>query len=269
MVSSVAPRNARGRARARPPVDTDHRSEVRELTCGSVGIELEGASGKMNTRTISTLGILATLMAVAVPGSAQSAKTLDGKVDGMEMADGKVRATLITGYGQAVMPGDKGFFLKDGEKVAGSEFEVDRIDERSAFVKTGFKSPAELRAQTSKKARISVATRKCPRGGKRPEFDDKETRDGKEPAEGFAFANVKSAEKVHKSKIRVIVDKGTNDGVLPGSTGYAVGDERRLSGYMGVESVGAKTATIVIDAVEADKAVGEVKRIAFERLICK
>lgn len=223
----------------------------------------------MKIRTISTLGILATLLAVALPGSAQSAKTVDGKVDGIDMADGKVRAAVLTGYGQNVMPGDKGFFLKDGEKVDGSEFEVDRIDERLAFVKTKFKSAEDLRAQTSKKARISVAPRTCPRGGKRPELDDKEVRAGKEPADGFAFASVKSAEKIHKSKIRVTIDKGSNDGVLPGSSGYALGEDRMLAGHFGVESVAAKTATITVEAVEADKAIGEIKKVAFERLVCK
>jgi hypothetical protein len=225
----------------------------------------------MKTRTLSGLALLASTLLATVPGFAQSSKTVEPSVDNVEVKDGKARVSLSSGLYQGVLPGDKGFFTKDGEKVAGSDFEIDRIDDTHAWANTVFPTGEDLRARTSAKARIA-ATRTCPRGGARPNlFDDKEVTPGTQPAEGFAFAKVTSVARVHKSEISFTIDKGTDDGVLPSSSAYALaaGPGRPLAPYVSISWVTAKTAGGTVTAGDADELLKIVKRIGYERLVCK
>jgi hypothetical protein len=225
----------------------------------------------MNIRKLSALGLLVSTFLVAAHGAAETPKTLDVRVDKVDVKEGKVHAALRSGSGQNILPGDKGFFTKDGSKVEGSDFEIDRVGESLAFAKTGFKSNEELRAQTSMKTRITT-THTCPRGGGvRPNLDDKEVSMGQEPAEGFAFAKVTASSKVHKTEIEFTIDKGSDDGVLPSSAGYALlsGEGRTLAYYVHIEWVSAKTAGGKVTAGDADAMMEKVKRIAFQRLVCK
>lgn len=214
----------------------------------------------------------ATLLA-AGSGMAQSAptKTIDVNVDNVEVKDGKAQVSLSAGLYGGVLPGDKGFFLKDGEKLAGSEFTIDRIDETHSFASTIFSSSDDLRAKASIKTRV-VTTRTCPRGGARPElFDSKEVREGQQPAEGFAFGKVIASARTDKTQITFTIDKGVDDGVLPSSSGYALGagPGRALSGYVSISWATAKTAGGTMNASDADQMLKNVKRIGYERLICK
>jgi hypothetical protein len=224
----------------------------------------------MKTRWLIVAGVLSSILCITAHGLAGSGKTLDASVEAVEMKEGKVQATVLSGANQNVLPGDKGFFIKDGEKVQGSEFEIDRVDDRLAWTKTGFKAIDDVRSQTSMKTRI-VATRTCTRGGgRRFELSPREVAQGQQPAEGFVFAKVTSAERVHKTRIRVTIDKGTDDGVLPSSSAYALPSSGKpLAQYVSVDSVAAKTAVIIVDAGDADMLLKNVKRIAFERLTCK
>ncbi len=215
---------------------------------------------------------LATVLA-AGSGRAQSSptKTIDTSVDSVEVKDDKAYVSLSSGLYQSVLPGDQGFFLKDGEKAPGSEFTIDRIDETHSFARTLFRSSDDLRAKASTKARL-VTTRTCPRGGARPElFDSKSVKEGAQPAEGFAFAKVIASARVHKTRISFTIDKGADDGVLPSSSGYALtaGPGRPLAQYVGISWVSAKTAGGTVDAGDADQMLQNVKRIGYERLICK
>ena len=214
---------------------------------------------------------LATVLLTATIGFAQAGKTLDNaKVDKSEMKDGKVRVSIIAGQSQGVYIGDKGYFVKDGTKVENSDFEIDRMDDSRAFATTVFKSVDDMHAQTSLSTRIAKS-KTCPRGGARPDlFDNEDIREGRQPAQGFAFANVVSAEKVHKSEIRVVIDKGFDDGVMPSSSAYASpASGRALSGYAGVEWVEAKKTSLTITAIVADDVLPKVKRIGYEKITCK
>lgn len=223
----------------------------------------------MTIRTFTALGLLTSSLVFAAHGAAQPSKAVDARVEKIDAAGGTVRAALGAGSVQNVLPGDKGFFLKDGAKVAGSEFEIDRVEERLASAPTHFSSPEEARSQTSMRARVTT-THSCPRGGARPKLDHKEALQGEEPAEGFVFANVTSTERVHKTRIAFTIDKGADDGVLPQSSAYGAlaGAGRLPSGYVHITWVSAKTAGGIVDAGDADKLAATVKRIAFEHLVC-
>jgi hypothetical protein len=256
-----------GRGRARPWVARLRAwffAELREAR------RLKERSPTMKIRSLSALGFLTATVLVGLPGSAQSPKTVDSDVDKVEVAEGKVRATIASGAVHSVLPGDKGFFLKDGAKVEGSEFEIDRVEDRLALFKTGFTKVEDARSQTSLKVRITT-TRTCPRNNlTRPNLDDKAASEGKEPAPGFAFAKVTSAEKVHKTKIKFTIDKGTDDGVLPSSVAYSLkdGPGRTNAYYTTMDQVAAKTATGFADAGDADEMLKNVKRIGFQRVVC-
>lgn len=227
----------------------------------------------MKTRTLAPLALALTTLFAAGSGMAQSppTKTVDTSVDNVEVKDGKAQVSLAAGLYQGVLPGDKGFFLKEGEKAPGSEFTIDRIDETHSFASTVFSSSDDMRAKASIKTRLTT-TRTCPRGGARPElFDSKEVREGAQPAEGFAFAKVIASARVDKTQISFTIDKGADDGVLPSSSGYALtaGPGRPLAQYVSISWVGAKTAGGTVNAGDADQMLKNVKRIGYERLICK
>lgn len=210
---------------------------------------------------------IAAVLCFATFALADAGKTVNADVDKVT-ADGKVRVELHGGSLAGVYPGDKGFFVKDGVKVDGSDFPIDRVDESLAWASTSYKTEAEL---PSKKLRVTTS-RTCARGGARPETaESDDTRNGRKPAAGFAFAKVIAAEKVHNTKIRVTIDKGSDDGVLPASSGYALGagEGRPFAQYVGVEWVEAKKASLTVDAGNADEMLAKVKRIAYEKLACK
>jgi len=225
----------------------------------------------MTIRTLCSLGLLSAVVLSAAPGLAQSSRPTDVDVDKVEIKDGKARVQFASsGTDRGVLPGDKGYFVKDGAKVAGSEFTIDRVDDSLGFASTSFKSAEDLRAQTSFKALIA-ATRTCGRGGARPNlFDSRDVAQGNQPAEGFAFAKVTAAERVHKTRITFTIDKGSDDGVHPRSSGYALlaGPGRPLAQYVAINWVTAKTAGGTVDAGDADKMLEEVKRIGYERVAC-
>ena len=244
--------------------------QLRENARANVGTTVEEEAVTMMIRKLSGLAVLASTFLLATQGVADTSKTVDARLEKLDVAEGHVRATVLGGTNQQVFPGDKGFLTKDGSKIENSDFEVDRVDDRLSFAKTTFSKLDELPARTSLVAHITT-TRKCPRGGKRPDLFEAAVAQGKEPAEGFAFAKVTSTAIEHKSQISFTIDKGADDGVMPTSSTYALKDgaPRPVSGYSGITWVAAKTAGGTVSAGDAQELAKNVKRIGYERITCR
>lgn len=225
----------------------------------------------MSLRTLSTAGLLVSTLLVAAHGSAQSSKTVDVRVGGVDITQGKVRAAMLSGANQGLLPGDKGFFTKDGKKVDGSDFEVYRVSDRVAWAMTRFPTTDELRFRTSLQTRITKTRTCASAGAKKPSFDDRETALGRKPPQGFGFATVIWAEKVTDTEISITIDKGTEDGVMPSSSSYALlpGVGAPLPYVVDIKWVTATTAGGSVTAGNAESLEKLVRRIGYERVVCK
>jgi hypothetical protein len=199
----------------------------------------------MTTRTLFGLAALAISLLATTDGSARAPKTLDVRVGSVSIEKGKVNAALLSGADQGIMPGDRGFFTKNGQKVAGSEFEVQRIGDRIAWTVTGFPTTDELRFRTSLTARVTSPERTC-------------------TSKGTKIAHVLSARRESDSSIFFTIDKGAQDGVMPKST---VASE---VGTVDITLVGANTASgIVRDVANPDEAANAFRRIVYESFVCR
>src|SRR5688500_3389717 len=117
----------------------------------------------MSIRALFGLTAIAFTLFASTDGSAapRTSKTLDVRVGGVSVEQGKVRAALLSGAEQGILPGDKGFFTKNGQKVAGSDCEVQGISCRIECTITGFPIFDELRFRTSLTARVTTPPSKC------------------------------------------------------------------------------------------------------------
>lgn len=202
----------------------------------------------MTTRTLLGLSAIAFTLFAATDGSAApraSAKTLDVRVGGVSIEQGKVRAALLSGADQGILPGDKGFFTKDGQKVAGSDFEVQRIGGRVAWAFTRFPTVDELRFRTSLTARVTTPARTC-------------------TSRGTKIAKVTSAIKESDSSFYFTIDKGTDEGLMPSSVTTV--DE----GTIDFAWVTAGDAGGYVRGVKnPDQAASALKRVVYESITCK
>jgi hypothetical protein len=166
-------------------------------------------------------------VAAAVSAGQVSAEPVSTAVINVDHVDGKARAMFNDGQRDGVMPGDRGWFLnREGAKV-GSDFEIFKVTDRSAVAITAYPSIAALQASVlgpgggQLKARIAI-TRSCTAGGKKPSFDTPDVASGRFPPKGFTFATVTSTALQTDTSFAFTIDKGTDSGVLPASSAYAV-----------------------------------------------
>lgn len=204
----------------------------------------------MTTRTTRTfLGIaaLAIGLVATTDGSAQpSSKTLDVRVGAYSIEQGKVNAALLSGEQQGILPGDKGFFTKNGQKVPGSEFEVSRIGGRVAWTVTSFPTPDTLRFKTSLTARITAPIRVC-------------------TSKGTKIAVVMSARKESDTSIYFTIDKGTQDGVMPSSIIAGPGEGATELSWVTPTSAGGYVRGIS----DPEAVATSFRKTAFESITCK
>src|SRR4051812_48901407 len=91
------------------------------------------------------------LMSGAGHVSAEGANTIKVAVGDVSLQSQKVRVMFVGAGQQAgVMPGDKGYFLKDGTKIASDgDFEIFKITDRGAFAISAFTAVDAIRFRTS------------------------------------------------------------------------------------------------------------------------
>jgi hypothetical protein len=202
----------------------------------------------MTTRAFLGLTALAFTILTATDGAAapRGSKTLDVRVGGVSVEQGKVKAALLSGADQGIMPGDKGFFTKDGRKVPGSDFEVQRIGDRVAWAFTGFPTVDELRFRTSLTARVSTPARRCTGGGTK-------------------LAEVTSTARESDASFSFTIDKGARDGLMPSSV-VALDDK---SGTVDIRWVSANSAGGYVRGVaNPDEAAKRFQRIVYQAIAC-
>jgi hypothetical protein len=215
--------------------------------------------------------VLTSVLLAAGHGSAGPSETVDARVGNVDITQGKVRAAFLRGAQQDVLPGDKGFFTKAGAKVPGSDFEVYRVGDRLAWTMTSFATFDELRFRTSLSARITT-TRTCKTGGKKADFGEKGVATGRNPPKGFEFATVMTAEPHGDTSIVFTIDKGTADGVMPSSTGYAImpGTGMPQPYAIDITWVTATTAGGYVHGVpSSEEASKTIRKLGYEIVTCK
>lgn len=205
----------------------------------------------MTTRTTRTfLGIaaLAIGLVATTDGSAQSraSKTLDVRVGSYSIEQGRVNAALLSGEQQGILPGDKGFFTKNGQKVPGSDFEVNKIGGRVAWTVTSFPTPDTLRFKTSLTARITTPIRVC-------------------TSKGTKVAVVMSARKESDTSIYFTIDKGTQDGVMPSSVIAGPGEGATELTWVTPTAAGG----YVRGVSNPEEVATAFRKTAFESITCK
>jgi hypothetical protein len=121
-----------------------------------------------------------------------------------------------------VMPGDKGWFLKDGAKVGGADYELSvfKINDRTSWA-TVSASRTALQAATSMQVR-APGSRKCTTKGKMPDFGSAAVAQGKKAPPGFVIVDVHNKVASSEHKVAFTIWKGTDDGVMPTSKVYAL-----------------------------------------------
>lgn len=158
--------------------------------------------------------------------SAEGASTVKAKLSDSQPDSGKIRVQLTpAGEQQGVMPGDKGYFLRDGKKIASkANFEVLKIKSKEAHVMTAFTSLSELPSKPSSLEALITTSRRCAARGAKPSFAGapQPVVLGQTPPHGFAFATVTSTAKATDSTYEITIDKGSDDGVMPSSSAYLV-----------------------------------------------
>ena len=201
----------------------------------------------MTTRTLFGLTALAFTLFAATDGSAapRASKTLDVRVGGVSVEQGKVRAALLSGAEQGILPGDKGFFTKDGQKVAGSDFEVQRIGGRVAWTFTRFPTVDELRFRTSLTARVTSPARTC-------------------TSKGTKIAKVTSAVRESDTSFDFTIDKGTDDGVMPASVAAAPEGTLDFTWVTNSDAGG-----YVRGVKNPDAAAKAFEKVVYESITCK
>jgi hypothetical protein len=201
----------------------------------------------MTIRNLFGLTAIAFTLFAATDGSAapRASKTLDMRVGGVSIEQGKVRAALLSGADQGILPGDKGFFTKDGQKVPGSDFEVQRVGGRIAWTFTSFPTVDELRFRTSLTARVTAPSRTC-------------------TGRGTHMAAVTSTARESDSSFFFTLDKGTADGLMPSSV-VAIKD-----GTVDITWVSEKSAGGYVRGVKnPDEAAAAFRRLPYEQVQCK
>lgn len=201
----------------------------------------------MTIRNLLGLTAIAFTLFASTDGSAapRASKTLDVRVGGVSIEQGKVRTALLSGEQQGILPGDKGFFTKDGQKVPGSDFEVQRIGGRLAWTFAPFRTLDELRFRTSLTARITTPARTC-------------------TSKGTKMATVTSTARESDSSFYFTLDKGTDDGVMPSSVAAV------QNGYLDLAWVSEKSAGGYIRGVQnPDEAANAFRRLPYEAIQCK
>lgn len=202
----------------------------------------------MMTRTLLSLTAIAiTVLSVSDGAAAPRAKTLDVRVGATSVEQGKVRAALLSGAEQGILPGDKGFFMKDGQKVPGSDFEVQRIGGRVAWAMTDFSSLADINARTSLMVRVTAPARKC-------------------TSKGTKIARVVSTERQGDTAFYFTIDKGTKDGLMPASA-LAIGGKSGSIDLQWVSPTGA--GGWVRGVSDSDEAAKALRSVAYESITCR
>lgn len=219
----------------------------RELAGGTRLEEVAAIMTNRTTRTLFGLTALALSVFAATDGSAapRASKTLDVRVGGVSIEQGKVRAALLSGADQGILPGDKGFFTKDGQKVPGSEFEVQRIGPRVAWTFAPFPTIDTMRFRTSLTTRVTTPARTC-------------------TSRGTKMATVTSTAREGDSAFYFTLDKGTDDGLMPSSVIAAP------EGSVDITWVSAGSAGGYVRGVKnPDDAAGAFRRAVYESITCK
>lgn len=200
------------------------------------------------TRTLFGLAALAITLVASTDGSAQprGGKTLDVRVGGVSIEKGKVNVALLSGEQQGILPGDKGFFTKNGQKVPGSDFEVQKIGGRVAWTVTSFPTIDDMRFRTSLMTKVTTPARTC-------------------TSKGSKVAVVMSARKETDSSIYFTIDKGTQDGVMPSSVLAGPGVGVAELTWVTPNAAGG----YVRNVANPDDAANEFRKTAVETFICK
>lgn len=179
--------------------------------------------------------------------ASRASKTIDVRVGGVSIEQGKVNAALLSGADQGILPGDKGYFTKDGQKVPSSDFEVKRVGGRVAWTVTPFPTIDVMRFRTSLTTRVTTPQRTCTRKGTR-------------------LANVTSTAREGDTSIYFTIDKGTDDGVMP-SSGFAM---QGTSGTIELRWVSETNAGGYVRGVaNPDEAAKAFRRLGYEVITCK
>jgi len=224
----------------------------------------------MNSPKMLVVAALAsTVLFAATHGSAAPPKTLDVRVGAADIHEGKVRAALLSGANQGLYPGDRGYFTKNGARIRGTDFVVDRVSDRVAWTMAPFPTLDAMR-WTSLQVKV-VPTHTCGAGGQKPVIDTPAAIAGRTPPKGFLFASVRSAERADESTVTFTIDKGTEDGVVPSSTAYALleGTGMPMPVTVDITWVTKSTAGGVVRGLpDANATARTVRRLGVERVRC-
>lgn len=161
-----------------------------------------------------TIALFASLPADAQPHGFLAARVMDITVD----ADGgRSNVMLSRGARQHVLPGAHGHLVgANGHAISGSDFVVEKVTATSSHASV----PLGVQAvNASSQAFVQSST--CHLGPDAPRFGTRDTAEGKVAPEGYTFVEILDIT-VNEDGLNLILQRGTDGGILPGSHAYVV-----------------------------------------------
>jgi len=241
------------------------------------------AASVMNRTNAARVAALSALVLVAGSAAADQGDTVRADTVATEKFDGATMhsvATLNVGAKDGVVPGAKAHFRDaNGGKLV--DFTIERVTSQSAFGLT----PLSIGELNRLVPAAVVSTRKCHHKGAKPDYKDPDVALGKTPPPGFLFAKIvlasteqgsQGGETVPSGGLRLQLDKGFDDQVLPGAAVYVVMPGMGTP-YVGAGSFDLKWATAsksgghlkgFVGTAEAWRSKLAGQRVAIERVHC-